>query len=147
MKQRALIVAAIATAALATVGCEKNAGQAAGSTELESLEQQVSYVFGYNIGQQFKTQQIELDPQVVAQAISDGNNDAEPKLSEQEMQTAMQTFQQQYEEKMAALQQEREAEREASAAANEQKGKDFLAENANKEGVEVLPSGLQLKQI
>lgn len=148
MKQRAFIVAAIATVALATVGCEKNdSGEAAINTELETLEQQVSYVFGYNIGQQFKTQQIELDPQVVAQAISDVNTDAEPKLSEEQMQTAMQSFQQQYEEKMATLQQEREAEREASAAANEQKGRDFLAENAQKEGVEVLPSGLQLKQI
>jgi FKBP-type peptidyl-prolyl cis-trans isomerase len=153
MKRKAYFLGAIAAVALVTVGCENNAGgdteNAAGAngTNLESLNEQVSYVFGYNIGQQFKAQQIELNPDVVAKAINDVYSDAEPLLSQEEMQTAMESFQQQYEEKMQSMQAEEQAKREAAAADNAQQGEEFLAANAEKEGVVTLPSGLQYKQI
>lgn len=150
MKPKGYVVATVATFALFAIGCENNTTDTAAENdgaELESLEERVSYVFGFNIGQQFKTQQIELDADVVAQAISDVYNDAEPKLSDEEMQAAMETFQQQYEEKMAGAQAEQQAQQQASAAENQQAGEEFLAANAEKEGVETLPSGLQLKQI
>lgn len=150
MKPKGYAVAAVAAFALVAVGCENNTSDTAaqnGSAELESLEERVSYVFGFNIGQQFKAQQIELDAEVVARAISDVYNDAEPQLSDEEMQAAMETFQQQYEEKMASAQAEQQAKQEAAGAENQQAGEEFLAANAEKEGVETLPSGLQLKQI
>lgn len=144
------MVAAVAAFALTAVGCDNNTSEGAaenGSTELESLNERVSYVFGFNIGQQFKAQQIELDADVVAQAISDVYNDVEPQLSEEEMQTAMENFQQQYEEKMAGTQAEQQAQQQAAGAENQRAGEEFLAANAEKEGVETLPSGLQLKQV
>lgn len=153
MKRKGYFLGAIAAVALVTIGCENNPGGDAdtaapsGDSNLESLNDQVSYVFGYNIGQQFKSQQIELNPDVVAQAINDVYSDAEPKLSQEEMQTAMETFQQQYEEKMQSMQAEQQAEREAAAAENAKTGEEFLAANAQKEGVVTLPSGLQYKQI
>ncbi|MCW8195667.1 FKBP-type peptidyl-prolyl cis-trans isomerase [Proteobacteria bacterium 005FR1] len=152
MKRKGYFLGAIAAVALVTVGCENNTGgdvdTAAGdSAKLESLNEQVSYVFGYNIGQQFKSQQIELDADVVAKAINDVYSDAEPQLSQEEMQTAMETFQQQYEEKMQSMQAEQQAKREAAASDNAKKGEEFLAANAKKEGVVTLPSGLQYKQI
>lgn len=153
MKRKGYLLGAIAAVALVSVGCENNAGgdtentTGANGTNLESLNEQVSYVFGYNIGQQFKSQQIELNPDVVAKAIKDVYSDAEPQLSQEEMQTAMETFQQQYEEKMQSMQADEQAKREAAATENAKKGEDFLAANAEKEGVVTLPSGLQYKQI
>ncbi|MGQ9426919.1 FKBP-type peptidyl-prolyl cis-trans isomerase [Gilvimarinus sp. F26214L] len=146
MNRKAYFVATIAAAMVSLGGCQQQSSEQERS-ELQSLDEKVSYVFGFNIGQQFKSQQIELDPQIVAQAIEDVYSDAEPQLSQEEMQTAMQSFQQEYEEKMASMQADQQAEREAAAADNKQKGEEFLAANAEKEGVVTLPSGLQYKQI
>jgi FKBP-type peptidyl-prolyl cis-trans isomerase len=151
--KRKIYIAAVAAFALIALGCEdktsdsatENAG--AESAGLNSLDERVSYVFGFNIGQQFKAQQIELDPDVVAQAIEDVYNDAEPQLNHEEMRATMETFQQQHQEKLVAMEAEREVQREAAAAENKQAGEEFLAANAEKEGVVTLPSGLQYKQI
>ncbi|MEX1031844.1 MAG: FKBP-type peptidyl-prolyl cis-trans isomerase [Cellvibrionaceae bacterium] len=148
MKQRGYIAAAVAVFTLVALGCDtKEAEEVATEDELGTLNEQISYVFGYNIGQQFKSQEIELDVDVVAQAIRDVNNDADPRLSDDEMQAAMQAFQQEHQQKMAAAQAEQQAEMEALAEENRQAGEDFLAGNAEKEGVVTLPSGLQYKQI
>lgn len=146
MKQKAYAVTAIAVLTLAAVGCQDDSTRAQGS-ELESLDEKVSYMFGLRMGQQMQSQQIELDPDAVALAIRDVNEGAEPRLSDEEMETTMNAFQQEYEAKLAALQAEQQAQFEAAAAENKQAGEEFLKANAEKEGVVTLDSGLQYKVI
>ncbi len=90
----------------------------------------VSYALGLGIGRQLSQMgATEIVADDFAQAIKDIVSGAELKISDSEAQTIVNKF---FEEKQAA---------QAGAAKSE--GENFLAENAKKEGVIVLPSGLQ----
>ena len=90
----------------------------------------VSYALGLGIGRQLSQMgATEIVADDFAQAIKDIVSGAELKISDSEAQTIVNKF---FEEKQAA---------QAGAAKSE--GENFLAENAKKEGVVVLPSGLQ----
>lgn len=91
----------------------------------------VSYALGMSIGHQLQQMNaIDLNIDDFAQAITDVFN-GDAKLSDAEAQAAVQDFF------------SRKAEEQAKAAKAE--GENFLAENAKKEGVKTLPSGLQYK--
>lgn len=90
----------------------------------------VSYALGLGIGRQLSQMgATEIVADDFAQAIKDVVSGAELKISDSEAQTIVNKF---FEEKQAA---------QAGAAKSE--GENFLAENAKKEEVIVLPSGLQ----
>ena len=90
----------------------------------------VSYALGLGIGRQLSQMgATEIVADDFAQAIKDVVSGAELKISDSEAQTIVNKF---FEETQAA---------QAGAAKSE--GENFLAENAKKEGVVVLPSGLQ----
>lgn len=91
----------------------------------------VSYTLGMSIGHQLQQMNAtDLNIDDFAQAITDVFN-GDAKLSDAEAQAAVQDFF------------SRKAEEQAKAAKAE--GENFLAENAKKEGVKTLPSGLQYK--
>lgn len=91
----------------------------------------VSYALGMSIGHQLQQMNAtDLNINDFAQAITDVFN-GDAKLSDAEAQAAVQDFF------------SRKAEEQAKAAKAE--GENFLAENAKKEGVKTLPSGLQYK--
>lgn len=91
----------------------------------------VSYALGMSIGHQLQQMNAtDLNIDDFAQAITDVFN-GDAKLSDAEAQAAVQDFF------------SRKAEEQAQAAKAE--GENFLAENAKKEGVKTLPSGLQYK--
>lgn len=147
MKRKAYIATAVAVLALTAAGCQGDSSTREQGSELTSLNEKVSYIFGINIGQQFQSQQIELDPDAVAQAIRDVNAGAEPRLSDEQMQAAMTEFQDQYEARLSQLQAAEQENFEAAAEENRLAGEEFLKANAEKEGVVTLPSGLQYKII
>lgn len=103
---------------------------------LSTPKQKLSYTVGYQIGQSIKRQGLEVDTDVVGQAIKDVMTDAQPKLKPEEMQAAVQAHQQASTQKRAA-----------QAGENKKAGEAFLAANKKKEGVVTLPSGLQYKVI
>lgn len=136
MKRQLLAILTTFTIVLLAIGCT-----AADKTpKLETLMDKVSYSIGLNIGKDFKTQNIEVNPELLARGIKDAISDTKPLLTDEEIQEAIGSFQQ---ERMA------EAEEMAKAAGekNRQEGESFLLENAKKEGVVTLPSGLQYKVI
>lgn len=91
----------------------------------------VSYALGMSIGHQLQQMNAtDLNIDDFAQAITDVFN-GDAKLSDAEAKAAVQDFF------------SRKAEEQAKAAKAE--GENFLAENAKKEGVKTLPSGLQYK--
>jgi len=136
MKRQLLAILTTFTIVLLAIGCT-----AADKTpKLETLMDKVSYSIGLNIGKDFKAQNIEVNPELLARGIKDAISDTKPLLTDEEIQEAIGSFQQ---ERMA------EAEEMAKAAGekNRQEGESFLLENAKKEGVVTLPSGLQYKVI
>jgi FKBP-type peptidyl-prolyl cis-trans isomerase FklB len=104
----------------------------------ESETDKVSYSVGYQMGGDFKRQGQEINPGMVVRGAQDALSGAEPALTEEEMRSTLIVLKQRI---VAAQQEERERVSRESAAA----GSAFLAENAKKEGVVSLPSGLQYK--
>ena len=99
----------------------------------------VSYALGLGIGRQLSQMGAgELNIDDFAQAIKDVIAGEKLKVSDSEAQTIVQDFFKKQEEKQCA------AAAEAGKAAREA-GEKYLAENAKKEGVVTLPSGLQYK--
>lgn len=97
----------------------------------------LSYALGLGIGHQLSQMGAEnLNIDDFAQAIKDVIAGNEPKVSNTEAQTIVQEFFQKQEEKQRAAAAER-------FKGTREEGEKYLAENAKKDGVVTLPSGLQ----
>lgn len=96
------------------------------STKFDSLSYSVGLIVAENLKKQGIT---ELNEEVVAQAINDIISDSELKISKRDADLIFKTH---LKEKKMILGEE-----------NKVKGEAFLAKNATREGVTVLPSGLQ----
>lgn len=103
---------------------------------LKSQKDKVSYIIGMDIGTNLKKQSIDIDTNILVKGMKDALSGGKPLLTEQEIQ-----------ETMVALQKEMMAKQTELAKKNKEQGEAFLAENKKKEGVKVLPSGLQYKVI
>ncbi len=113
-------------------------GLAADKAAPKSETGKINYSVGYQIGGDFKEQGVELDPEALVQGIQDAIKQNKPKLTQDEMNSLLVGLK----KKIVAEQQAKEKQakadyRQASAA--------FLKENAKKEGVTVLPDGVQYK--
>ena len=107
---------------------------------LETLEQKASYSFGVDFAKRLKQQGIDLDISALNRGIQD--QAAGKKLAFEEGE--MNQFKAEYTEQLRAKLME---EQQKLAAKNLEAGKQFLAENAKKEGVVTTASGLQYKVI
>lgn len=135
-------MAGIVAVAVLIGGCDQATKDRESSSEaaLSTQEQKLSYIFGQNIGSQFRSESVDVDVEAFSAGVRDALDDAEPRLSEEEMMTVLEAFQEQQIAKQ-------EAETAAAAEENKAAGEAFLAENAEKEGVVALDSGLQYKVI
>lgn len=105
--------------------------------KLDTPAQKVSYLIGRQVGDQLKGSQFpgfELDG--VVQGIQDAMANAEMPLSQEQIQEAYDV-----------IQKEMQKQQEEAAAKAKEIGENFLAENAKKDGVVVLESGLQYEVI
>jgi len=90
----------------------------------------LSYSLGVNIGKNLKDQGFpEINVQALSAALNDVMTGVETKISEENATQALNNY---FQKKQAV-----------ELTQNEAKGKQFLAENAKKDGVVTLPSGLQ----
>jgi len=121
-------------------GLIAGAAHAAEALNLEDETARISYSLGYQIGGDFKRQNVEMSPAAVVQGIQDALSGAEPKMSPEEITATLTDLKQ----KIVADQRKRGVERELELEAE---GKQFLEENAKKEGVVTTESGLQYKVI
>lgn len=115
-----------------------SAAQFSVAAELDTLSDRVSYILGYNIGQNFKNDQIDIDADIFRQAMLDAQKGKMPELTQEEMQMAMKSFQDQQQAK-------RNEAMKVVADANQKEGDAFLKANGAKEGVVTTSSGLQYK--
>ena len=109
-----------------------------GSDGFENDTERFSYAVGMDVGGSFRTQDIEVVPELMAEALAAAYADEELRLTEEQALSAIQRFQ-------ARMMEKQEAEAGAAAEENKAAGATFLEENAARDGVEVLESGLQIE--
>lgn len=107
---------------------------------LASDADKINYSVGFRVGSDFRGEGDSLNPDLVVRGIQDAASGAPPLMSQEEMQTTLAELQRKAVEEARAQQQ-----RELARVTEE--GKAFLAENAKREGVVTLPSGLQYQVI
>ena len=107
---------------------------------LQTEIQKLSYSLGMNMAKALKIEGMSIDVNVMAQAMNDVLSGRETLLTEQQAREVALTWQ-----KKRMLQQQQRMKEQATA--NKKAGDAFLTQNKTKEGVVVLPSGLQYKVI
>jgi FKBP-type peptidyl-prolyl cis-trans isomerase FklB len=108
--------------------------------ELKDQNQKESYILGYKSGENFKNQGLNIDVEIFSKGLKDATGGNAPQMTTEEINATLQELQR----RMVATQQKR---LRVMAAKNLEEGKTFLAQNAKKDGVKTLPSGLQYKVI
>jgi FKBP-type peptidyl-prolyl cis-trans isomerase FklB len=105
---------------------------------LKTDKDRVNYAIGVNFIQNLKLQGVEIDPDLVIQGMRDAHSGGKLLLADDELGKAIRQYQ-------VAVRQKRSHIASKTAEENRKAGEAFLAENAKKIGVKVLPSGLQYK--
>lgn len=113
---------------------------AAEEQALKTEKEKLSYAMGMDMGNSFKRQSIDIDPDILARGMKDALSGGKVLLSDEELVAIKNNFRQ-------ALAKKQEEARKTLAEKNKKEGEAFLAENSKKEGVKTLPSGLQYKVI
>jgi FKBP-type peptidyl-prolyl cis-trans isomerase FklB len=106
--------------------------------KLDNETARINYSLGFQIGGDFKNQNIELDPDAVVAGMRDALSGKEPRMPRQEMNDVLVELK----HKVVAAQQ---AQRHASELQQVEAGRKFMEENAKKPGVMTTASGLQYK--
>ena len=108
------------------------------AAELETEEQKLGYIIGMDIGKSLREQGAEVDLESLINAIRTTFGGEEALLTDEQAAEIRQAY-------IQKRQAEQQAETAEAAGANLAEGQKFLAENKDKEGVQVTESGLQYK--
>ena len=114
------------------------AGAAQDAPTLDGHKEKLSYAVGLNLGNELRTQSINVDVDLLARGLGDALSGGKPLLTEQEVRGILKDLQNEMKGKQVAPQAE-------MAMRNKKEGEAFLAENRAKDGVVALESGLQYK--
>jgi FKBP-type peptidyl-prolyl cis-trans isomerase FklB len=128
------IASVMIAGALGFFALSANAQQAAPQTPAEKR----SYAIGVQMAEGIKSQNVEVNPAMVAAGLRDVLAGAKLLMSDDEIQQTMLALQ-------VEMRQKDEQARTAALEKNKKAGDDFLAANGKKEGVVSLASGLQYK--
>ena len=101
----------------------------AAPVDLSTEAEKASYSVGYQVGGDFQRQGWEINPDALVQGLRDAISISTPRLSPEEMNATLVNL------KKRLVAEQQEARKQVDAA--------FLAANAKKEGVTVLPNGVQ----
>jgi FKBP-type peptidyl-prolyl cis-trans isomerase FklB len=105
---------------------------------LKTEKDRLSYAMGMDLGSQLKTRSVDIDPAVFGRGLQDALSGSKTLLTAEEAKAIIAELQK------AILAKQAEAAK-AVGEKNKAEGEAFLAGNKAKEGVVVLPSGLQYK--
>lgn len=132
---KTLIALAVAGA---LVGCSSPQDAAPEDPALESTDEKVSYGMGLVMGERMGNDLPDLQMDQFLQGIQHGHagDEEQTRMSREEIQEALMAYQTQ-------LQEQESAKTEELAQKNREAGDEFLAENAERDGVETTDSGLQ----
>lgn len=124
------IVASLATLSMGVVAAQ----------DMSTEKAKLSYAVGYEIGRDFTDKKLDIDLATVIRAIQDGYAKRDPSVPEAELMAALEKMREQ-------LMSQAKAEFDKVSAENKAASDRFLAANRSKQGVTVLPSGIQYKVI
>ncbi|WP_460237953.1 FKBP-type peptidyl-prolyl cis-trans isomerase [Aurantivibrio plasticivorans] len=105
-----------------------------------TLDERHSYAYGVHVAKIFKGQGLELDVSIVEKAMRTVFEDGDILMSDDEVVATIEAFRAKHQEAVAE-------KRAARGVLNKKISEVFLGENAKKDGVVVLESGLQYKVI
>lgn len=120
----------------ATAGAAKTGTAAA--PELKTDKEKTSYAIGADLGNKLKASSIDVDPAILTRALKDTLTGVKPMMSDDEIRATLMQL-------TKDLQAKQQAAAKEKSDKNKKEGEAFLAANKTKEGVVVLPSGLQYK--
>lgn len=107
--------------------------------ELKNRMDSISYALGMDVGRNLERSGIQLNPQMIYQGLlAVMNNETGKQMSPETIQRMVALYQQEAQKMFNQRKQE-------EAQLNKLEGAEFLKQNAAKEGVVTLPSGLQYK--
>ncbi|MCX6136109.1 MAG: FKBP-type peptidyl-prolyl cis-trans isomerase [Ignavibacteriales bacterium] len=118
----------------------KTASAGKSTSALTTQKEQISYILGFQIGSNFKQQNIDISPEIILRGLADAVGGKQMALPDSVARIAYASFQQE----MMKKQQETLGK---VAIKNKAEGDAFLAANKTKDSVVTLPSGLQYKVI
>jgi FKBP-type peptidyl-prolyl cis-trans isomerase FklB len=113
-------------------------GLAQDKPQLKDQKDKASYSIGYDIGETFKKQKIEVNVDALIAGLTEAMSGKEAAMTKEDREKTLQTFQKEMMEKQMAASNE-------AGAKNQAEGEKFLAENKKKDGVKTTASGLQYK--
>ena len=122
----------------ATGTASKTAAKPAAPAPLTTQKDKISYAIGADLANKLKTAQIDVDAAVLSRGLKEGLAGAKPAMTDDEVRNTLQDLGKQIQQRQASA-------RKEMGEKNRKDGEAFLAENKSKEGVVVLPSGLQYK--
>jgi len=108
------------------------------ASPLSSSKDKVSYAIGVEVAKSLKAQGVDVDSNILVMGLKDALGTGKLLMTDEELKATMTTFQED-------LKQKQEQAAAAAAINNKKAGDTFLADNAKKDGVTALPSGLQYK--
>jgi FKBP-type peptidyl-prolyl cis-trans isomerase FklB len=118
--------------------CIASIGLAQDKPQLKDQKDKASYSIGYDIGETFKKQKIELNVDTMVAGLKEALAGKEAAMSKEDREKTLQAFQKEMMEKQIAASKE-------AAEKNKAEGEKFLEENKKKDGVKTTASGLQYK--
>ncbi|HTF25613.1 MAG TPA: FKBP-type peptidyl-prolyl cis-trans isomerase [Candidatus Limnocylindria bacterium] len=105
---------------------------------LKTQKDKLSYALGMNLGSNLHKEKVEVDPAIVLRGLKDALAAGKMLLTEDEARATLTQLQ----TEVRSKQQEK---MKVAGEMNKKEGVEFLAANKSKEGVVILPSGLQYK--
>ena len=130
----------ILSALTAVLTCGANAIADDTALDLEDETARLNYSLGYQIGGDFKRQDVEIDGDAIVQGIVDALAGGMPQIPRNEMHAMLVELKQ----KVLAAERQQRRNTEISRI---REGEAFLAANAEKDGIQVTESGLQYRII
>lgn len=113
---------------------------AAGAQQAATDKDRLSYALGYDFGRSLVENKVDVDPAVLLRAIQDGMSRKTPTMSQQQIATVLHSLTM----KMYA---QAKSEFDKASAENKAASDSLLAKNRVRQGVKVLPSGVQYRVI
>ncbi len=115
------------------------------STSMKTEAEKFSYILGIDLADNFKRQEIEINPELVYLGLKAALSDKKYRMTDDEMKAVLKSFQ----VKMTAKRQKEldklKKQLKVKAAENKKKSDKYLVDNKKKKGVQVTKSGLQYK--
>ncbi len=105
---------------------------------LKTQKDKLSYALGMNLGSNLHKEKVEVDPAIVLRGLKDALAAGKMLLTEDEARVTLTQLQ----TEVRSKQQEK---MKVAGEMNKKEGVEFLAANKSKEGIVILPSGLQYK--